>query len=266
MYILKAIIGFSVSPMGMISIFFLVGFIVTILKHRSRWAHGFMMAGAFLFLVFTFTPVADILIRQLEVQYPPLTNLPETAPFTYIAVLSHYTVDDQDFPITSNVSQETLCRVAEAIRLYRMLPESRIIVSGGFFYGARHSQASLMSDCLQTLGVPESSIITEEHSRDTFENLMGIHKIVGVQPFLLVTSAHHMPRAMAAARRLGMNATPAPACISILYYYPPGMSFNEWIKAIYKNFLYPSALRWQHLEWAHHEYLGYLWYMLTGRA
>jgi uncharacterized SAM-binding protein YcdF (DUF218 family) len=264
MYMLKQIFEFLLSPMGIMSILFLLGLIMIILKRSSTWARGFLVAGALLFLVFTFSPIADILIRQLEIKYPPLTSQPPFALTKHIAVLSHYTEDDPAYPITSNVSEETLFRAAETMRLYRMLPESRIIVSGGFFKGSKRSQASLMSEYLQTLRIPKSAIILEEQSIDTYENLMEIRKIVGVQPFILVTSAHHLPRAMAVAHRLGMKAIPAPAGITILHYYPPGMSCTDWIQAIIKNF-YPFVSRWQNLQRAYHEYLGYLWYMLLNR-
>jgi uncharacterized SAM-binding protein YcdF (DUF218 family) len=49
-----------------------------------------------------------------------------------------------------------------------------------------------------------------EHARDTDQEARDIVAVLGHSPFILVTSAYHMPRAMRLMLRAGANAVPAP--------------------------------------------------------
>jgi uncharacterized SAM-binding protein YcdF (DUF218 family) len=54
-------------------------------------------------------------------------------------------------------------------------------------------------------------VLIESKSRNTFENAVMSKSVAGVeasQPWLLVTSAWHMPRALATFRKAGWNVTP----------------------------------------------------------
>jgi uncharacterized SAM-binding protein YcdF (DUF218 family) len=71
--------------------------------------------------------------------------------------------------------------------------------------------------------------------------------IGGAPPFLLVTSAYHMPRAMRQMRRAGARAFPAPA--EQLVNPAPGI---DWRK------LLPNSAGLGKTKRAFHEYLGLL--------
>ena len=47
------------------------------------------------------------------------------------------------------------------------------------------------------IGVPEGDIILESKSEDTMDEALFIKPIVGNVPFVLVTTASHIPRSMA---------------------------------------------------------------------
>ncbi|SQI89181.1 membrane Protein [Klebsiella oxytoca] len=63
----------------------------------------------------------------------------------------------------------------------------------------------------ETLGVPRSEIIVLDKPKDTEEEAAAVKEAVGDAPFLLVTSASHLPRAMIFFRRAGLAPLPAPA-------------------------------------------------------
>ena len=65
------------------------------------------------------------------------------------------------------------------------------------------------------------------------------------QPFLLVTSAYHMPRAMRHMRVAGLRAQPAPTGFTARGL--PLVSFGAWL---------PSAEALARTQRALHEYLG----------
>jgi uncharacterized SAM-binding protein YcdF (DUF218 family) len=100
-------------------------------------------------------------------------------------------------------------RMAEGIRLHRLLPGSTIVFSGG---GAVDgvSSAKAAADLARALGVNANEMILEERSETTAEEAQTVRGIVGDDPFILVTSAVHMPRAMTLFYTHGMRPIPAP--------------------------------------------------------
>ena len=253
------------SPMGVMTLLLLGGAILTLTRRHSQWGRRLLLTGAALFLVFTFSPLAEILIRNLESDYPPLLVPPTSSPIRKIVVLSAYGEEHPGIPITSAVSEQTLCRLSEGIRLYRLLAGSKLLLSGGALRTEDKPVAAIMADYLRQQGIPDQDILTEERSLTTYENLDQVKKMLGAEPFILVTSACDLRRAMAVTRKLGMNALAAPACIWTLQNWPPAMSWSEWSWTFLEAFRYPSPTRWSYLQWAYHEYAGYVWYKLLGR-
>jgi uncharacterized SAM-binding protein YcdF (DUF218 family) len=238
---------------------------LSILGRTSRWGRRLVLTGVFFFFLFTVTPLAEVLISSLERHYPPLLTLPVSIPIKRIVVLSGYAEEHSTFPVTSNLDVETLCRLAEGIRLYRRLPGSDLILSGGSLRRGDKPVANIMADFVKEMGIPDKDVSLEGRSLNTFENLLGVKKIVSADPFILVTSAYALRRAMAVARRLGMHPIAAPAHIWALQHYPPEMNWSEWFLAVLGGFSSPSPARLTYLQLAYHEYLGYAWYKLLGR-
>ena len=103
------------------------------------------------------------------------------------------------------------------------------------------------------LGVPLAQIQVATPSKDTLRQAETLHKQLKNTPFILVTSAVHMPRAMALFKKLNMQPTAAPTC----YTYQIHNSIHIL------NYL-PMASRITRFNYAWHEYLGLLWYRLKG--
>jgi uncharacterized SAM-binding protein YcdF (DUF218 family) len=92
-------------------------------------------------------------------------------------------------------------RIMHALQVYRAGKAPRILVSGD--KPPWHAAA--------VLGVPRSVFIVETESQNTRENAINsaaLFKEHGWRNGLLVTSAAHMPRALAAFQRVGLNITP----------------------------------------------------------
>ena len=68
-----------------------------------------------------------------------------------------------------------------------------------------------MKNAIERMGIELAQIEIETRSLTTYENLAFLADRLGEEPFLLVTSATHMPRAMAVADQLDLNAIPQPA-------------------------------------------------------
>lgn len=68
------------------------------------------------------------------------------------------------------------------------------------FTGARGantlSNAETAARVAESLGVPRRDIVVLDRPVDTEQEAAQVAKLIGRQPFLLVTSANHLPRAM----------------------------------------------------------------------
>ena len=105
------------------------------------------------------------------------------------------------------------------------------------------------------MGVAPQRVLYESRSRTTYENAIFSADVPGVQtqqPWLLLTSAYHMPRAMATFQKAGWNVTPYP------------VDFHTSSKQPWLDFSFEIGARKWHL--ALHELAGLLAYRMTGRA
>ena len=93
-------------------------------------------------------------------------------------------------------------RVWHAAALYRAGKARWVVLSGGSPPGSENvaPEAEAMAEVLRALGVPASAMRLEGRSRNTLENAvlsLALVRQVGARRVLLVTSALHMPRALA---------------------------------------------------------------------
>jgi len=88
----------------------------------------------------------------------------------------------------------------------------KLVLSGGDakIFGEGPKEAVEMQRLAVRLGVPEDAIVLDDRSRSTYENAVGVKRVLGQGSILLVTSASHMPRAAALFRKQGFDVTPAP--------------------------------------------------------
>jgi uncharacterized SAM-binding protein YcdF (DUF218 family) len=262
----KRFVELLFSPLGVLVLLLAAGLALGFLKRHAELGRRLLTCGALLYLVFTFSPLAEFLMRGLERQYPPMLFPPASPSVDRIVVLSGYGEPHPGFPVTSRLSSETMNRLAEGIRLYRLAPGAKLIVSGGVVGRRGAPVAGLMADFLREQGIPREDVVEEGTSRNTFENLLEVRKLVGATPFILVTSACDLPRAVAVAKKLGMNPLPAPASFWALQHYPANLGAVDGVAAFFTGFAFPSPARLARLQWAYHEYAGYVVYWLLGRV
>ncbi len=151
-------------------------------------------------------------------------------------------------------------RVWFAAQLYHAGRAPLVILVGGLASdeGLGEPEANAMATFIQDLGVPASALLLESRSRNTWENalytkrLMNEHHIARV---LLVTSAMHMPRAMAIFRKQGIAIIPAPTDFEATP--PDGPWLLRWL---------PDVDALEGSSRALKEYLGLWVYRMRGMA
>jgi uncharacterized SAM-binding protein YcdF (DUF218 family) len=107
------------------------GVVLSAFRRYSRTGHRLAIAAVLMYLIFLFSPLAEFLILSLEKHYPPMLVPPSPPKIDTIVVLAGYGEEHPGFPVTSNVSDQTTCCLAEGVRLYRLLPGAKLIMSGG---------------------------------------------------------------------------------------------------------------------------------------
>ena len=206
----KKLIEWWVSPLGMSLALLGAGLAFSFARRRQGLARTLLAAALFVNGFFSWGPVADALSRPLESRYPSLELRTPLDGIAAVAVLSAGYSRHPGEPATAWLQQIGLQRLVEGLRVLRLAPGSRLVVSGGGRRG-HESTAEVVARAAVELGVDPARIVRLDTPRDTAEEIAAIHKFVGAGKVIVVTSAIHMPRAMDLAADQGLHAIPAPA-------------------------------------------------------
>lgn len=110
----------------------------------------------------------------------------------------------------------TADRFLQAVKLYKAGKIKNILISGGNGKDSEESfrEAAWVRGELVAFGVPDSAILTEDLSNNTRDNALNSKRILDSlnlkPPFLLITSAFHMPRAKLLFEKTGVQVDPFP--------------------------------------------------------
>ena len=212
--------------------------------------------------------VAHWLMHALERQHKPLNH--ETATAEVVVILggaTRWQVPPRALPEVNELGD----RLIYATYLYREGLATQIVVSGGWLtwqtdgtYG--NSEAADMNQLLQLMGVPAEAIWQEDRSVNTYENGVYTQELLaekGINKIMLVTSASHMPRAVAIFEKQGFEVIPAPTDFFVTEMVDSGGDGRiDW-----GNLLYHSIPQAEYLEVtsrALKEYIGLVVYRTRG--
>jgi uncharacterized SAM-binding protein YcdF (DUF218 family) len=253
MFLFKKIFAPLFLPLSVIIALLLAGLFLVWFTRKQKTGKIVITMGVMLLIVFSYGFTSDRLLKPLEQRFPPLMidSHPvvsgEVSSVKWIVLLGGGHTYDRDLPVTSHISEESLARLTETIRIYKRIRGSKILLSGGAVFDP-HPEAKVLSSVAQILNVPSGDIFLDNDSRDTEEQALRIRTIVGRDPFVLVTSAYHMPRAVAIFKKQNMAPIPAPT--------------NHMVRKrenIYPSDFYPSSMGLRKVEISVHEYLGLIW-------
>ncbi len=261
MFWLKKFVSAFLMPLPVV---LLAGGIGLALAGTRRWRRAGAALAAFSFLALAAGSndwVSRLLITPLETRYPAVGEWtvgspppPALAACRHIVVLGSGNGLRETLSALDRLSSGGRARLAEGLRLSRLLPEADVLFSGPTFIPGEPTNARVMADAAISLGLDRSRISLLEDARDTEEEAMRIKALIGDSDFALVTSAWHMPRAMGLCRKLGLHAHPCPT--DYLDTSRPGLG---WADLSWN----PEAL--QRTTAAVHERLGMWWSRLRGK-
>ncbi len=194
---------------------------LTLMRTRFRRLAAALLAVTLAGLWIAATPLlADWLTVRLEAEHPPVP-VAEAPDADAIILLGGIVAQPLPPRVTPDLG-DAADRLLQAMRLHRAGKAPVIVVAGGNLPWERGvaPEAELIAGLLIELGVPRDALVLETASRNTRENAINtaeIFRAEGWRTGLLVTSAAHMPRALAAFRAAGLDATPVPADIRAAY-------------------------------------------------
>ncbi|GGC23533.1 hypothetical protein GCM10011363_45020 [Marivita lacus] len=162
------------------------------------WGRRFLLAALVFTLVIGTLPLGALLLRPLETQFQPNPAVSDPA-----GILILGGGEDGSAMLATGLAgvNEAGDRFLAGIALARTYPEAGVVFTGGSgkLLGHGVPGADLAEQILAEAGVNSDRILLENRSRNTAENAANTRVLVSddiTGPWLLVTSAFHMPRAV----------------------------------------------------------------------
>ncbi len=200
-------------PLGLAALLLAVVVAADLWGGRRTWRTGLTAAALLLLWLGGNHGVAHGLIGGLERKFA-VVEAPQAEVIVVLGGATRPPFPPRPLPEVSEEGD----RLIYAAELYRMGAAPRILVSGGRIGwlrggGPEETEAADMTALLTRLGVPETAIWQEPLAENTYENALYSRALLaekGIDRVILVTSAFHMPRAVAVFEKQGFEVIPAP--------------------------------------------------------
>lgn len=252
MFITSKLLSAITQPLFWLALWWAAAMLL--LPRRPRGAVRMLWAGLVVLGLLGFKAGPDALLRALENRYTMPTAEavhPHVGVVVLGGALGHPGIHAAHGQVPLGDAAE---RMTVPVALLRQHPHWDLVFSGGegrlVATGIR--EAELARVFFEQQGLNPARIRLEDSSRNTRENAQQVAQLLGPrcrEPWLLVTSAWHMPRAMAEFDAVGCNVTPYP------------VDFRTGATtALTQYSLAQSLLGWQT---ALHEWLGLAVYAVT---
>ena len=254
-FMLSTLLPLVVYPLTLCLGFSILGLVLMLFRRRTVGA-VLVLCGFSILFIAALPMTGNWLYGSLERQFAtqPIDQFPKADVIVLLGGVLRLPLPPRtDFELTG-----TSNRIRYAALLYRAGRAQRILVSGGnvFDQNGVRGEAFYVKSFLSELGVPAEVVLTEERSRNTYQNAVETSRILvteGWHSLLLVTSASHMPRAHAVFQSRGLEVIAAPTDFQVAAYSQPAIL--DWI---------PTAGGLGRTTAALHEYLGMWVYRLRG--
>jgi uncharacterized SAM-binding protein YcdF (DUF218 family) len=255
-FILSKVLGFFALPSNLFIAIGLLG-LVLLCTRLTRLASWLVVTSLVLIALAGLSPLGNALLLPLEQRFPPW-DASRGAP-DGIVILGGAISPDVSAARGTVALDEAAERITVAAELARRYPAARIIFTGGSnaLIFNEESEALFAVRELQALGVAHDRITAEEQSRNTIENAVFSRLIARPKPgerWLLVTSAYHMPRAIAAFRAAGFPVEAYPVDWRTRGPLDAARPFSSLAEGLSRT------------DTAVHEWVGLAVYRLSGRT
>ncbi len=202
-FYLSKVLQYLISPI----VWILITFLLSIIIKKSRFKRFLFYLSLAMLCFFTNPFIFHEAMRAWEPEAEHKENITKT--YDYVIVLSGMiTYDDKYERINFKSSAD---RILQALDLYKDGVVRKIYITGGSgeIFNQKHKESEILRTYLIKLGIPESDILIETNSKNTYENAVESNKFLKPQSnnntFLLITSAYHMRRAAGCFKKQGFD-------------------------------------------------------------
>ncbi|MEY3612718.1 MAG: hypothetical protein RJB14_2440 [Pseudomonadota bacterium] len=213
MFVLSKLMSAITQPMFWLALWWALALLM--LKRWRRLAAAMLWGGLLVLGLLGFEAGPHALLRALENRYPVPTA---EAVGRHVGVLvlggaiEHPDIDQAHGQVPLGGAAE---RMTVPVGLMRQHPQLQLVFSGGEgrLLATGVTEAELAKAFYQQQGVDMARVVLEGGSRTTRENAIQVAALLGErckQPWLLVTSAWHMPRSVPEFEAVGCQVTPYP--------------------------------------------------------
>ena len=204
-FVVSKVLEFFFAPSHFIIFCVLIGALLCFTRYR-RFGAWLALVSAILLVVMGFGPLGSFLVGPLEARFPELRD-DMKAP-DGIIVLGGSVDEELSAERGHLVFTESAQRLTAPIELKRRFPKARLVFTGGsgMLVSSGATEADAVRRFWRAVGVDQGDALYEDRSRNTIENAVFSHLLANPKPnerWILVTSAAHMPRAIAVFRAAG---------------------------------------------------------------
>jgi len=220
---------------------------------RHGWLRRAAIAAWIALFLWSWPPMVWLTSETLEWPYPVRLTPAEDA--DAIVVLSANVLPGNASHPEADADRNTYMRCRYAAWLYHHWRAVPIVATGGMTEKDAVI-ARVMRHILESEGVPPDQIWTEEASLSTYENARNSAALLrahGIQRIALVTEAYHMLRAEKSFRKQGLVVVPAAFNYRTLNVR---LAWRAFIPNAGQQILNDENL---------HEWIGLIWYRLSGK-
>lgn len=242
------------SPVLMLGIF-AFGVALVCSRRTLRLGRAWLILAVTGFWVLS-TPIGAKLISPSPERAPRLASADQAAGAKAVVVLGGGIITYAADGLALDDLGSSAVRVIEGARVYRLLGDPLVIVSGGNSeeLDPPRSEAAAFRDAIVKLGVPAGRVLVEDRGLTTREEAQLIKPMLvarHVDRIVLVTSPGHLPRALAAFRAVGIDAVPSASRVPIrgdapFSFWPDRRALIASDEAVYG---YVSALYYRLRGW-----------------
>lgn len=200
-----------VSPLNISLVCLLISFVLIYFRYRKT-SLVTLGISIFILLIFGYGIGIQSIIKDIENENLPLNEQEllhlATQNIPYVVILGSGHVSDKRLPGNSQLGGGSLFRLVEGIRIHKSLKDSVLIICGGAVVDPVPN-ATVAGSVADLLGIPRARVIIKDQPKDTIEEAEVVLPLVGNRPFILVSSALHMPRALKIFKQMGMHPIPS---------------------------------------------------------
>jgi uncharacterized SAM-binding protein YcdF (DUF218 family) len=248
-FLLSKVLNWFVYPLSLLFLG-LVAILVFYHRRYTRWGLAFV-----LLLLYSTSTMLTVkpLMRWLEGPRPP----PELHQHYDVAIVLTGMVALRRSRPGHLEFNEHVERILEGIRLVKRGAADKLLIVGGSgsLFNRRLSEARVLRTFALESGLRDEQVLVEEVSRNTYESAVNATQIIragNYRQLVLITSATHMYRAVAAFHKQGLFPQP----------YPVDFQTNGGDISLY-DFI-PSVQALDVMTDVVHEVIGLVMYRLQG--